>query len=281
MSQKVIITADAACALPAELLEKWNVRIIYSSIKTSGGTFLEEAEISSENAVEYTKTTRSEPQLIYPNVKEYRDFFEKALGECPAVCHFSCSSKLGIAFHSAVEASLTLSGVHIIDSFQLSTGIGFQVLQAARLAAEGFDVPFIRKASAELQPKISVSFAAPDYECGRIAGTVSPFFVSFMEVFGLSPLATVKNGRINAALFHTKKTDFWKKYIKKEFGAGKKIDTELLFICCCNPNSFPIEKIKAEAAKYISFKRIIPVKMSPKIAFKLGTAAFGLHYLTR
>lgn len=278
-TQKVIVTADSACDIPKEYIAKLNLPVIRSCIRTKGGVFLEGEEITTENVVEYAESTHFEPQIIPPSVEQYREFFEKALEKAPSVCHFSISSKLSRAFCNATEAALSLKNVFIIDSLQISAGIAFQVIQAAQLAAEGFDVPFIKKASAELQGKICGGFYAPDSEYRRKMKLTSQSSASMAELMGLTPVLRVKSGMVKKFLAAHGKCGSFKGIIKKEFGSRKNPDTELLFISCVNPNTIDIGKLKAEIEKYYSFSRICVTEVSPKVAVNMGPKVIGLHYL--
>lgn len=277
--QKVFITSDSACDLPPELLEKYNIKLISCHLKTRRGEFLENYEITTENALTYEKRYKEPPALVAPSVEEYTEFFEKRLESAPFVCHISISSHSGLAFLNAVEAALSLKNVHVIDSMNLSCGIGLLAIQAAKLAQDGFGVPFIAAEINQYVRKIRTSFSAKNAEYELLSGTIPPHICSIMDFFSLSPCIEIKGGAIKTMNFHVGKNQtYWQKFIRRELARHKNIDTSVLFISCCNPMKEAVKKYIEEIEKYVRFERIIPVSITSKIAYNMGPDVIGLHF---
>lgn len=278
-TQKVSITADAACNMPAEMLLKNDIDVIHCCVKTKTGEFLESEEIFAENVIDYVKRHKQQPEFLPVTVEQYREFFAKKLETVNSICHFSISQKINRSYFNALEAAKSFVNVHIIDSKQVSAGVSFVALQGARLAKEGFDVPFIRRSTEELSGKIHTSFAARDTEFQRTVDNIGTIRADLLELCGLSPRATIVGGAMKKSYFHTNGYDYIEKYIKKELSI-KNINTELLFFNCVNPLTIDTAAISAEIAKYVHFDKIVPVKISLPTASALGESAIGLSFIT-
>lgn len=277
--KKTLITADANCYFPSELFPD-NVPVIQSEIKTDSGSFRESYEISSENILEYTVRKKAAPQLISPTVEQYRSFFEKELKQADTVCHLCCGSNIRDSYKNASEAAASMKNVFVADSKQVGGGMIFQLIQAIKLAEEGFSPEFIIRSIDELDKHINSTYVSADSNWLSYLGRISQELATFLELFELSPTITVRNGGIiSGAVFRNGK-DYYKMYIKKILKNKKNIDKSLLIISCPGIYNRNIDKYKNEVAKYVDFKQIAITDISTKFVCRLGENSLGLHFLT-
>ena len=73
--KKVWITSDCTCDLSEELLEQYNLEVIYFYITTDHGCFRDLDEMTSTNVVEYFQDGGQRISTTAPEVYEYVDFF--------------------------------------------------------------------------------------------------------------------------------------------------------------------------------------------------------------
>ena len=71
------------------------------------------------------------------NAQNYIDTFSKYSSDYDAVISFHISSEMSVCYANACIAAEELGNVYVIDSRNLSTGIGHLVLDAAIMAQEG------------------------------------------------------------------------------------------------------------------------------------------------
>ena len=90
MSSKIIISAEASCDLPKELVEKYDVRIMPATVIV-GDDILHDGEIEGEDLFHYFETTGKLPRTSATNVNEFDSYFGKLLEEADHVIHFSIS----------------------------------------------------------------------------------------------------------------------------------------------------------------------------------------------
>ena len=70
MSSKIIISAEASCDLPKELVEKYDVRIMPATVIV-GDDILHDGEIEGEDLFRYFETTGKLPRTSATNVNEF------------------------------------------------------------------------------------------------------------------------------------------------------------------------------------------------------------------
>ena len=282
ITPKVIVTCDACCTLPPQHKTNLHIPSIPATIKTDKGEFLEGAEITTQNILDYMSRTGKTPRLIPPTVEEYRRFFMEQQGNAPVICHFCASSRLSEAYRNATEAAVSLKNVYVIDSLQVGSGMNYQVIQGARLASEGFGAEFIKKSSEEIEPNIVNRYTGENTDFLRICKNGKSIWCSIMDVFGRTPAVSVKGGVIKgSSARNNSKGEYWKKFIKKELAEQKNISKEIVFLTFANPYKVDVEKYINEVKKYVAFDRIVVTNMSPQIAMYMGEKGFGLSYLLR
>ena len=101
-----------------------------------GHSYKDGVDVMPENifrAVEEGKTVKT----TAVNQFEYEELFKKLLEENDEVVHFCISRDMSSCYSDACEAAEKLGNVYVVDSRNLSTGIGLLVLEAAEMAAMG------------------------------------------------------------------------------------------------------------------------------------------------
>lgn len=275
---KTLITADSNCYFPSDLFPE-EIPLIQAEIKTNSGSFRESFEIVSENILEYTSRTGKTPELVYPSVEDYKNFFQSHLKNAQSICHLCCGSEIRDCYKIASEAARDMENVYVADSKQVGGGMLFQVMQAVRLAQEGFSPEFIIKGIDELDKHINSTYAAEDTSWGRFLGRVPHSLSLALDFFEIAPTITIRNGGIIAGAVFKNGEEYYKRYIRKMLRNKKNIDTSTLIISCPMPYSREISQYKKEIEKYIKFDKISVTDISAKFICRLGENAFGLHFL--
>ena len=132
---------------------------------------------------------RSEPQLpttSQPPLGAFVEAYERALETAEYVVSVHISSRLSGTFEGAQQAAKQFPGrVHVFDSHNLSWGLAWQVMDAARAAADGMgpDVAMIRLARLRDRVKLLVGLDSLDNLArgGRI-GKVGAFLGSMLNL---------------------------------------------------------------------------------------------------
>ena len=136
--ERIGISADSSCDLSAELAEQYGIAVIPQAIIMDGKTYrwnrtetgrylsscIRRGEICSTTAINTAE---------YCGVSELRK-------ECGALIHFTIGSGLSSCYQNAVLAANEVPGVTVVDSMNLTTGIGYLAVVAAKMAAAGMEL---------------------------------------------------------------------------------------------------------------------------------------------
>ena len=170
---KVKISADSTCDLSPELVEKYNVTIIPLSVVIDGQNYKDGVDVTPEDIFRASEQGKK-IQTAAVNQFEYKELFTSLLQENEAVVHFCISKSMSACYSNACEVAQKLGNVYVVDSRNLSTGIGLLVLEACEMAAMGKSAQEIFSTVQSRTDKVDTTFTVQDvgylYRGGRCSG---------------------------------------------------------------------------------------------------------------
>lgn len=277
--KKIYITTDCVCDIPPELLEKYEVKLMYLYIKTPNGRFADTREIDSDSLKQYISAEHSVAYGDAVTVEEYEEFFSEALTEAERVIHISLASKTGRAYGIAVEAAKGFDHVTVVDSGMISCGQGLIVLHAARMAMAGKTYDEIHKSVEKIKNSIQMRFIMPGADIFEQNGRISPFMAKICRTFQLRPLLTMKQSKpALVGLLSGSLENAWKKGIHKHLSKKRKICTDVVFITHVGCSVKQQDLIVKEVSKYVKFDKVIINKASFSNACNVGVESIGIAY---
>ena len=277
----IMITTEGVCDLPESLLRSLDIPIVRYHINTDKGVFIDGIEADAEELVSYIKEKRGVAFSSSPSVSEYEQFFVEQLKKAQKIVHIVVAKDASKGYTVANNASKKYDNVFIVDSAHLSSGMGFVVLEAQRLAAQGASVDEIIEGIEAVIPKVHTTFVVDSTEFLYRSDRIGKMVYKIAESLMLHPVLELQNSRITVGrvIIGNRKVT-WGKYIKKAFKTDQPIDTSLLFITYVGLTSSELEWIASEVKKIIEFENVIYQKATPAIAANSGPGTFGLLYRT-
>lgn len=279
--KKIYITADCTCDIPPDLLEKYDIKMMYLYIKTPNGRFADTREIDSDSIAQYLTLEKSDAYGDKVSVEEYEEFFSEALTQAEEVIHISLASKVGRSSGIAMEAAKGFDHVRVIDSGQMSCGQGLVALYAAKLATEGKTAEEICNAVDKMKNYVHTSFIMPGADIFFQSGRTTAFVAKLCRMFQLHPFAGFKQKKIIFyALLFGPLDKTWRQAIKCSFRNKKKINKDVVFITHVGCSVKQQEWIKKEILKRVPFERVITQKACFTTACSVGMESIGYAYYT-
>ncbi|MGN0608986.1 MAG: DegV family protein [Oscillospiraceae bacterium] len=282
--KRIGITADCVCDLPDEYVKVHDIDLLYFYIITETGRFRDGFEVTAGNILEYLERGGKKAETHEPPPAEYKEFFENGLKKYDEIIHITISHHVSNSFHNAMEA-LEFMGenrkrVHVVDSENLSTGMGHMIIRAVEMRDEGRSAEEITAALDSMKSKVSASFITVNadylYRNGRAGKKIRDLTVAL----GVHPVLCMKNGKMG--LRGIKMGNYDKailRYVKGELKANKKISKKRLFITHANCSVKTVSDVKAEAEKHCSFDEVIVTKASATVSGNCGPGAIGVLFV--
>ena len=231
MTNKILITADSTCDVPADLKERYNFKIIPLTITLKEENYLDGVNFSVEDMYKAFYEDGSLPATAAPNIAQFLDFFKPFINEGYEIIHFDISSALSGTYSAACLAAEALKGVHVIDSEMLSSGVLLEMVEAAEAAERGMSpTEIVRYIEDEIRPKTDTSFVLDTLKFMAKGGRCSGVAAMAANILGLRPGLEMKNKELGVyKKYRGNSKAFYMQYVKERI-AGKKIRPGHVFI---------------------------------------------------
>ncbi len=133
------LVADSTCDLSPELIERYHISIVPLYVTMGDESHKDDDRLSKQAMFDYTARTKQTPKTAAATIDDYLQEFRRHVDAGRDVVYVGLSSKMSSTVSNAVIAASELpeGAVEVVDSENLSTGIGLLVLLAARLAEQG------------------------------------------------------------------------------------------------------------------------------------------------
>ena len=280
--RKIAVTADCICDLPKELLEKYQISLMYCYVHTKEGRFCDLFEVSSDGILEYLKTEGNYAHSSTAEPERYEYFFSEALKGAEHVLHITATTALSGAYPNALQASRSFGNVTVFNSAHISSGHGLMVLRAAQLAEEGKSVEEICRDLEEFKDMVSSNFLVPSTEAlfrnGKLSGAVH----GLCRILNLHPVLHMSQNELKLWKIETGSVRRARaRYVKQLLAHVRQIDRRILFLTYAGCSVRQLDEILAEVEKYVHFDKVILQKASATVSSNCGVGVFGLMYLRK
>ena len=230
MNKPVIITADSTCDLSPELCSRFQIQVIPLTITLGETTFLDGESFTPADMYARYREDGTLPKTSAPSVQSFLDFFRPFVEQGFEVVHLDISSELSGSFNAACLAASELSGVYVIDSMMLSTGVGLLAIEAAECRDRGMSAFDIAVHLSDLRSKVSTSFVLDTLEFmwkgGRCTG-VTAFGANLLKI---KPGLEMRNGKLEVCKkYRGNINHVYQQYITERL-SGKKVRPGHVFL---------------------------------------------------
>ena len=172
------ILTDSACDLSPELIEKYDIIVIPFHVHLGDREYKDGHDISPKQIYQWAEEHKTTPKTAVPSIQEVIDVYRKYPDDeliCFSISHSMSGS--GNVMRLAAEELEIEERVHLINSKNLSSGIGLLILEAAIMAGSGINAEEIVKTVKDFIPKVRSSFVVDTltylYRGGRCSGVAA------------------------------------------------------------------------------------------------------------
>lgn len=280
---KVLITTDSTADLSPEILESRNIKMVPLYVRFNDESYKDSIDITTLELYKKVEDYGFLPKTQAASPGDFEIFFKKYLDEGYKIVHISIGSKISATHKSALLAIdlLETKDVYVIDSANLSSGIGLLVLKASDLKDQGLSAEEINEEILKLVPKVSSQFAIKTLDYLHKGGRASGLSAFVGSVLRIKPIIQVNDGKL----------DVYKKSVGKMSKAldvmiddlvnlNGEIDDNYVFIThSLAPDSF--EYIKNRLEKEVKVKHILEGHAGCVISSHCGEGTIGILYIKR
>lgn len=200
-SKRIQISADSVCDLPDAILSDLNIKIIPTYVNIGGESIPDDGvTLKREEFYKQLPSMPTQPTTAAPSPGDAEVFFRELLQEADHVISFHVPARLSGVYNAmrlgaeAVDASK----VTLVDSLQLTMGIGMQVWVAAELARQGADLDEILQAVERVRLNTRLYAIIATLEYMKRSGRVNALIASVGTFLKIKPIITVWDAEISS-----------------------------------------------------------------------------------
>lgn len=197
----VKIISDSTCDLSAELAAQYDIDILPLHILLGDEEFEDGKTITPDEIYSWSDEHKTTPKTSAPSLAETIELFRPYVEEgCEIVC-FSISNSMSTSGNVMRLAAGELEAenrITVIDSANLSTGIGLLVIEAAIMAKNGHSASEIASVMETLKPNVRASFVVDTLTYLYRGGRCNAVAAMAGGVLKLHPKIVVENGAMDA-----------------------------------------------------------------------------------
>ena len=228
--KNVVITADSTVDLSPELIERYDIRIIPLTIEIGDESYKDGQDFTPSDMYARYHADGTLPKTAAPNVRDFTHFFHAILEEGSEIVHLDISSDLSNTYNAACLAAQELEGVWVVDSRELSTGIGLLAIEGAECRDRGMSAQEIADHLAALTGKVSASFVIENLEFIWKGGRCSSVTALGANIMKIRPALEMRDGTLTIyKKFRGKMENVYRQYIEERL-KDKKIRTGHVFL---------------------------------------------------
>ena len=277
--EKIKITADSICDLPADILAAHDITIIPLCIHLGDQEERDHPGID-EKIYAYYHQTKKTPKTSALSIPEYQEFFAANLPQGGALIHFNISSDASSTHANAVAAAKDFDNVYVIDSRSLTTGTAISMLRAVKLRDEGLSAAeIVNRINAQIN-KVQCSFILEDltylHRGGRCSGTAK----IFATALHIKPQIVLKDGKMEPGKKFIGNFNICvKKYVDYVFANNPEPDLSICFIThtkMSNPQI--VNTVKEQVLARYPFERVVETIAGGTVTAHCGENTIGIIY---
>ncbi len=277
------IISDSTCDLSKDLVDKYNIGILPLHIHLGEEEYQDGVTITPDEIYTWADANESTPKTSAASMIEAIDMFEPHIKNGDEIIAFSISASMSAnnnVMRLAAEDLEAEDKIHVIDSANLSTGIGLLVIEAAIMAQEGKSAKEIVARIEELKPLVSASFVVDTLTYLHRGGRCSSVAALAGGMLRLHPKIVVENGKMDAnKKYRGKMNSVIMSYVKdiEEILKSAKKDRVFLTHSGCD------EAILNEVHSYLEsldvFDEILTARAGGVISSHCGPGTLGIIFI--
>ncbi len=206
----VKIISDSTCDLTPDLLSKYDIDILPLHILLGEKEYKDGKDITPDQIYSWSDANKTTPKTSAPALSETIDLFRPYVEEGRNIVCFSISNSMsssGNVMQLAAEELDAQDLITVIDSANLSTGIGLLVIEAAILAQNNKTAAEISVAVESLKPYVRASFVVDTLTYLHRGGRCSAIAAMAGGLLKLHPQIIVEHGAMKPTKKYRGKMD--------------------------------------------------------------------------
>lgn len=233
MSGKIKIFADSTCDLPSTWIKEHDIGIVPLYVVFGEDSLRDGIDITPVELYAKVEETGSLPKTAAPSPSDFIAAFSQTIEQGDDILYISLSSELSSTYQNALIAAdeMPPGRVTVVDSRNLSCGIGLLVMKAVHAANEGSSIPqivdMLNGYTSQVESEFVIDTLEYLYKGGRCSG-MQNLIGSLLKI---RPVIKVVNGSmIPAYKVRGKKEKALDQMLNNALDKIKDMDNDLIIV---------------------------------------------------
>ena len=279
----VKIISDSTCDLSPELIAKYDIDILPLHILLGEDEYEDGRNITPQQIYDWSDAHKTTPKTSAPSLAEAIDLSRPYIEEKREIVCFSISGSMstsGNVMRLAAEELEASDLVTVIDSANLSTGIGLLVIEAAIMAGKGQSAAEIIAAIEVLKPKVRASFVVDTLTYLYRGGRCNAVSAMAGGVLRLHPKIVVENGAMDASKkYRGKINSVIMSYVKDMEEDLKSARPERVFITHSGCDRDTVNAVRSYLESFGIFHEILETRAGGVVSSHCGPGPLGVLFI--
>ena len=196
--EKIKIITDSTLDLPSDLIKEKDIEVLPLLINFGEESYLDGVEINTKEMLEKVEKENIFPTTAQITPNRFEEVFNKYLSEGYKILTILLSSEMSGTYQSACIAKnmIDSNDIVIIDSKNVTSGLGLLVLKACEFRDNGNSIFEIEEKIKNIIPKVKSSLVFESLDNLVRGGRLSKAVGTIGSVLGLRLILEVKNGKV-------------------------------------------------------------------------------------
>ncbi|MGX1983288.1 DegV family protein [Thermolongibacillus altinsuensis] len=276
--QKVKIVTDSTVDLPKEVIDQLQIHVIPLSFTIDGETYLDGVDITPEQFMKKMREAEELPKSSQPSTGQFLEVYDRLGSEgCEIVSIHMTGGMSGTVRSAESAAAMTNANVTVVDSRFISIALGFQVVEAAKMAQQGKTVQEIIQHLDQIRANTNLFVTVDTLENLVKGGRIGRGKALIGSLLNIKPIASLADG-VYTPVAKVRSHSQMVKYLTNQFiqdTKGKKIKR----VGIAHADALNLaERLKQAIFEATGFSETEIMYTTPIISTHTGPGALGFMY---
>lgn len=196
--EKIKIITDSTSDLISYIVNKYDIEVLPLLLFFGEESYYDELDISLHSVLEKIRMGEVFPTTSQIIPQRFYDCYKKYLDEGYKIISIHLSSKMSGTYQSACMAKemLETDDIIVIDSVNVTAGLGLLVIKACELSEQGLNINEIEAKILKAIPHVKSALAFETLENLVKGGRISKTAGIIGHLLGIKPILAVKDGEM-------------------------------------------------------------------------------------
>lgn len=274
----VKIVTDSTLDIPMEQVKELSVTVVPLTVTIDGTSYKDGVDISSSEFAKLLVSAKDIPQSSQPSTGDFLTVYSDLNENGYDIISIHMSSGMSGTYQSAqTAAGMSDANVTVVDSSFISVALGFQVMEAARMAEEGKSVDEILNKIEAVRSKTSLYLMVDTLDYLLKGGRIGRGRALVGSLLKIKPVASLQDGvytPVAKVRTYAQLIKFFKEAYEKE-AEGKTVKG--IGIAHIEARQLA-EQVKEALADVSGFQDISIIETTPIVSTHTGPGALALMY---